>query len=252
VQQVENSEVSKTNIEIQFDIQKRLYIICVLVLHKHIQKVLQMSLSTHIKNLINSSSDSQLLSVRLPSTSVNLIDELASELDKTRSDLITTFIHGGIEELEKQLSKTRAGEVSLEIANSERTNNDVRYFMLNTNYNNSEADHYTMLENEEASAFYKDWKKNISYLHENDVVFLYQSGNGICGYGLADKDLIKRDHEGNKNECYSRKLNKFKRATKPITAKACKDATKSNLNFRKTMVSLTKEQGEALIAKLNS
>ncbi|POZ49791.1 hypothetical protein [Methylovulum psychrotolerans] len=211
-----------------------------------------MSVSTHIKNLINSSSDSQLLSVRIPSTTVNLIDELASELDKTRSDLIITFIHGGVEELEKQLSETRARETPSEIESSERTNSDVRYFMLNTNYNNSEADHYTMLENEEASAFYSDWKEKIANLHENDVVFLYQSRNGICGYGFADKELIMRDHEGQKNECYSRKLNKFKRATKPITAKACRDATKSNLNFRMTMVSLTKEQGEALIAKLNS
>lgn len=211
-----------------------------------------MSLSTHIKNLINTPSDSQLLSVRLPSITVNLIDELASALDKTRSDLITTFIHGGIEELEKQLSEARARGESQEYDSSERTDSNVRYFMLNTNYNNSEADHYTMLENEEASAFYAHWKENIAYLNENDVIFLYQSGNGICGYGLADRELIKRDHEGSKNECYSRKLNQFVRATKPISAKACKDATKSNLNFRKTMVSLTKDQAEALITKMNT
>ncbi|MCG6200432.1 hypothetical protein [Psychromonas antarctica] len=211
-----------------------------------------MSLTTHIKNLINTPSDSQLLSVRIPSITVNLIDELASALDKTRSDLITTFINGGIEELEKQLSVTRAQNESPEIENSERTDSDARYFMLNTNYNNSEEDHYTMLENEEASAFYAHWKENIAYLKENDIVFLYQSGNGICGYGLADKELIKRDHEGKKNQCYSRKLNQFVRATKPITAKACKDATKSNLNFRNTMVSLTKDQGKALISKLSA
>ena len=210
-----------------------------------------MSLATHIKNLINTPSDSQLLSVRLPSITVNLIDELAAAIDKTRSDLITTFIHGGIEELERQLSNTKAQE-SLEIDDSEKTGSEVRYFMLNTNYNNSESDHYTMLENKEAAAFYKPWKENIAYLKENDIVFLYQSGNGICGYGFADKELVKRDHEGNKNERYSRSLNNFVRATKPITAKACKDATKSNLNFRKTMVSLTKEQGEALIARLSA
>ncbi|MFM8340616.1 MAG: hypothetical protein ACKN9F_00180, partial [Methylomonas sp.] len=155
-----------------------------------------MSLSTHIKNLINIPSDSQLLSVRLPSTTVNLIDELASAIDKTRSELITTFIHGGIEELEKQL------ELPSEVERYEPSTEE-RYFMLNTNFNNSEADHYTMLENVEASAFYSGWKENIECLQENDVIFLYQSGNGICGYGLAGKELIKRDHEGKKNECYS-------------------------------------------------
>jgi len=210
-----------------------------------------MSLATHIKNLINTPSDSQLLSVRLPSITVNLIDELAAAIEKTRSDLITTFIHGGIEELERQISDTKSQE-AMEIDDSERIGSEVRYFMLNTNYNNSESDHYAMIENEEAAAFYSHWKQNIAYLKENDIVLLYQSGSGICGYGFAGKELIKRDHEGNKNECYSRKLNNFVRATKPITAKACKDATRSNLNFRKTMVLLTKEQGEALIARLSA
>ena len=108
-----------------------------------------------------------------------------------------------------------------------------------------------MLENEEASAFYSPAKKNIDYLRENDRVFLYQSRNGLCGYGRADKTLIIRDHNGHKGECHSRKLNDFKRVKKPITAKNCRDATKSNLPFRNTMSQLTKAQGEALIAVIS-
>jgi len=92
-----------------------------------------MSLATHIKNLINTPSDSQLLSVRLSIITVNLVDELASALGKTRTDLFTTMIHGGIEELEKQLSEARDREGASEIESSERTDNNVRYFMLNTN-----------------------------------------------------------------------------------------------------------------------
>lgn len=204
-----------------------------------------MTLAVHIKELINSPTESQLLSVRLPSTTVNYLDELASVIGKTRSELISTFIHGGIAELEKQLSNVSEDAPHFEPEQVESS--EPRYFLLNTNYNNSEADHYNMLENEEAAAFYGHWKENISYLKEGDIVFLYQSGNGICAYGSADKDLIKRDHEGQKNECYARKLNNFVRLQKPFTAKSCKDATKTNLNFRMTMVSLSKKQAESLL-----
>ncbi|RTR40910.1 hypothetical protein EKG38_03060 [Shewanella canadensis] len=207
-----------------------------------------MSLSTQIKNMISTPSDSQLLSIRIPTTTVNQLEELAQILEKTRSELISTFIDGGLEELEKQLSDARNEKA---LASDTNTESKSRYFLLNTNYNNSHQDHYTMLENEEASAFYGNWKENIAYLEDGDVVFLYQSGNGIVGYGYSDGKLIKRDHEGSPGEWYSRKLNNFVRLDKPLTAKACKDTTKSNFNFRMTMVSLSKEQGEALLSKLN-
>ena len=61
-----------------------------------------LTLSTHIKNLLNTQNDSQLLSARLPSVLINQVDELAQSLDKSRSDLIATFIAGGVDELEKQ------------------------------------------------------------------------------------------------------------------------------------------------------
>ena len=212
---------------------------------------LDMSLETGIKNLLSSATtaDSQLLSVRVPPSMINQIDELASELNKTRSDLVTVFISGGIEELVRQLNEKDIKENFFGIKDAE-SNKDTRYFLLNTNFNNSEADHFTMLENGEASAFNKPWKKYVEYLREGDVVFLYQSGYGIRGYGLADKELIIRDHNGNKNEWYSRKLNNFISDFDPVTAKKCKEVTKSNPVFRRTMVALTKAQGEALISEI--
>lgn len=211
-----------------------------------------MSLETGIKNLLSSATtaDSQLLSVRVPPSMINQIDELASELNKTRSDLVTVFISGGIEELVKQLNEKDIKENFFGIEDTQ-SNKDIRYFLLNTNFNNSESDHFKMLENGEASAFYKPWKKYIKYLKEGDIVFLYQSGYGIRGYGLVDKELIVRDHNGNKDEWYSRKLNSFVSGFDPITAKRCKEVTKSNLVFRRTMVALTKAQGEALISEIN-
>lgn len=209
-----------------------------------------MSLETGIKNLLSntSSSDSQLLSVRVPPSMVNQIDELAFELNKTRSDLVTVFINGGISELLKQLNEKDTKESFFEEYSE---GNDTRYFLLNTNYNNSQSDHYTMLENNEASAFYKPWKKYIENLRAGDIVFLYQSGHGICGFGAADEHLIIRDHNGDKDEWYSRKLNNFVSDFEAITAKRCKEITKSNHVFRRTLVSLNKSQGEAIISVIN-
>ncbi|HHF3030818.1 TPA: hypothetical protein ACPJ05_004568 [Vibrio diabolicus] len=204
-----------------------------------------MTLANHIKNMLNTPSDSQLLSTRLATTTVNKLDELAQELEKTRSELITTFIEGGIDELEKQLEAQKTNETF----SDESLAADKRYFLLNTNFNNSETDHYTMLENEEASAFYEHWKENITHLREGDIVFLYQSSVGIVAYGFVSGSLIKRDHDGNKNEWYSKKLDNFVRLDKPLTAKGCKEVTKTNFNFRMTMVSLSQAQGDALMSK---
>lgn len=209
-----------------------------------------MTLATHIKNMINTPSDSQLLSIRLPTTTVNQLEELAQVLAKTRSELISTFIEGGLVELEKQLTELQDETITPETEGV--VSDEPRYFLLNTNYNNSPEDHYTMLENGEASAFYEGWKENIAHLNEGDIVFLYQSGVGIVGYGTADKDLLVRDHQGNKDEWYARKLNDFVRLTNPLTAKGCKDATKSNFNFRMAMVSLSSSQGDALLQKFKA
>jgi hypothetical protein len=183
--------------------------------------------------------------MRIESSIVNQIDELASELDKSRSGLISVFITGGIEELLKQLEPP--GKDIAPISNDEQ---NIRYFLLNTNFNNTPTDHFLMLKNGEAAAFYEGYKENIDRLRENDIVFLYHSGHGICGYGEADSELKIEDHEGNKNERYSRVLNSFISNFKPITAKTCKDITKSNFNFRKTMSILTNEQGEAIVKKI--
>lgn len=209
-----------------------------------------MSQSTHIKNMLKTPSDLQILSVRLPVTTVNQLDELVQTVGITRSELISTFIQGGLEELEKQIADEMLIADELleeEILRDESSTTDRRYFLLNTNFNNSQEDHYTMMQNKEASAFYGNWKKKITHLNNNDVVFLYQSGIGIVAYGYADGQLIKRDHNGKVNEWYTQKLNDFSALEKPLTAKACKDVTGSKLDFRKVMVALTEKQGMSLL-----
>jgi len=210
-----------------------------------------MSTSSRIKNLLNHKSDLQVLSLRLKPELINKLDEYAqivsalSSETVTRSGLIETFIQGGIEELEKQLAEESEGDAI--IATKDNQQEKQRFFLLNTNFKNDANDHYKMLENGEASAFYDDWKVNIENLKEGDIVFLYQSGHGIVGYGNADAYLDKREHHGKPAQCYTRKLNDFVRLDNALSARKMKDVTKTDFNFMRTMVQLNKKQGEALL-----
>lgn len=210
------------------------------------QEEILMSLSKYVKEMINHSSEStQALSIRLPETMINEIDEISQIVDESRSSLIQTFIKAGLEEVEKQLNNQENNFQPIE------TKDKQRYFLLNTAYNFDKDFHYTMLKNGEASAD-TTWKKNIEFLKEGDIIFLYQSGHGIVGYGKADTKLEIRDYQNGeellKGEWYARKLNEFVKLEKPFSAKKCKDTTKSNLNFRNGMSQLTKAQGESLYA----
>lgn len=210
-----------------------------------------MSTSSRIKNLLNHKSDLQVLSLRLKPELINKLDEYSQIISAlssetvTRSGLIETFIQGGIEELEKQLAAESDDDVVITTKDNQQEKQ--RFFLLNTNFNNDDNDHYKMLEDGEASAFYGDWKINIENLKEGDIVFLYQSGHGIVGYGNADAYLDKREHHGKPAQCYTRKLNDFVRLDVPVSARKCKEITKTNFNYRMVMVSLTKAQGEALL-----
>ena len=215
-----------------------------------------MSTSSRIKNLLNHKSDLQVLSLRLKPELINKLDEYSQTVSAltsetvTRSSLIETFIQGGIEELEKQLSKESNDDAV--ITTKDNQQEQQRFFLLNTNFTNDENDHYKMLENGEASAFYGDWKKNIERLKEDDIVFLYQSTHGIVGYGNADDYLDKREHHGKPAQCYTRKLNDFVRLNEPLSARKMKDVTKTNFNFMRVMVELNQKQGEALLSSFTA
>lgn len=215
-----------------------------------------MSISSRIDKFMNEISETdelQMISFRLKTSVINQLDEYSQTLTSiakgdevvSRSSLIEMFIEGGVEELGKKIEERRKAEGNVTV--EEDLSENRRFFLLNTNFNNSKTDHYTMLENGEASAFYGDWKKNIEYLKENDVVILYQSGHGVVGYGLADRTLERRAHEGQPNQNYTRKLNDFVRLDKPMPARKMKDVTKTNFNFMRTMVELNVKQGEALL-----
>lgn len=152
-----------------------------------------------------------------------------------------------------------ANEMLLEIAPFRVSDNPYEdlsegYYILNTNYKNSEVDHNDMLSQAKAAAYFDPWKYKIERLSKGDVVFLYQSGIGVVAIGEADGKLNKANYHGdpkNNDEEYFMKLLKFQRLTIPMSAREIKNITGVNHVFMGTMFGLDADAGKALRKNMN-
>jgi hypothetical protein len=123
------------------------------------------------------------------------------------------------------------------------------YYILNTNFSNSQQDHNDMLSNKKAAAYFGPWKFKIERLAKGDVVFLYQSGVGIVALGVADGKLMKAPYQGDSqqpDEEYFMKLRRFERVSPPLTAAEIKEITRINHVFMGTMFGLNADSGAAI------
>jgi len=123
------------------------------------------------------------------------------------------------------------------------------YFILNTNYSNSEDDHKSMLTEHIAAAYFSPWKNKIKNLSKGDIVFLYQSGNGIVAVGKAEGKLKKRNYQNNPkhvDEEFYMKLSNFHLLKIPMKASEIKEVTGVNHRFMSTMFGLDAESGKSL------
>lgn len=191
------------------------------------------------------------VSIRLPTNLSNELDELSLTLDRSKSYLLLEFIKAGIKETNALLEEKYSNPLPTEKRDSEDFLNR-KYFMLNTNYNNDEETHFSMLKNQEAAAFCKGWKEYICQLSKGDTVFLYQSGVGIVASGVVSGDLEKHEHYGTPEDKYSKSLNDFQFGFKAISAKQFKDITNGGANFRRTMVELTLSQGQKMKSEIEA
>ena len=123
------------------------------------------------------------------------------------------------------------------------------YFILNTNSSNSEDDHNSMLAEHIAAAYFSPWKNKIKNLSKGDIVFLYQSGNGIVAVGKVEGKLKKRNYQNNPkhlDEEYYMKLVNFHLLNNPMKASEIKEVTGINHRFMSTMFALDAESGKNL------
>lgn len=124
------------------------------------------------------------------------------------------------------------------------------YYVLNTNWRNSEQDDAEMLAERKAAAFFSPWKLKISRLKRGDVVFLYRSGVGVVAAGRANGKLVMRPYQYDPqypDEEYNMDLTDFVHVSPPVTAAAMKSLTGNpGLVFRQTMFSLDPDGGAKL------
>lgn len=206
-------------------------------------------MSQFLKDAINNTILNQLddtttvsISLRLPLSLSNELDELALTLDRSKSFLVTEFIKAGINETNAILEQNSANP---DITPEEDDDSGIRLprsFMLNTNYNNDPKSHFEMIKNQEAAAFCTGWKEYIDRLNIGDYVYLYQSGVGFIASGIVSGELVKSEHNGKPDDKYSKSLKDFKVGFKAISAKEFKAITSESANFRRTMVKLSSKQ----------
>ncbi len=216
-------------------------------------------MSQFLKDTINNTILNQLddtttvsISLRLPLSLSNEIEELALTLDRSKSFLITEYIKAGIKETNAILEKNSANPTITIDDEQEDSNLKLpRSFMLNTNYNNDHKTHFEMIENQEAAAFCSGWKEYINRLSVGDIVFLYQSGVGFIAVGEVSGELVKSEYDHVPENKYSKSLKNFKVGFKAISARKFKAMSDESTNFRRTMVELSSKQACDLSSEIN-
>ncbi len=124
------------------------------------------------------------------------------------------------------------------------------YHLVNTNIRSGQEYHDDMLKNKRAAAYYTPPKYLIRNIKKSDIVFLYQSGEGVVAYGRAMDFHRITDWQGDKNEQYYVELDKFKIIDPPLTAGELRETAEYHVPLIGTYTSIRKEAGEALVKEL--
>lgn len=164
--------------------------------------------------------------VRMPKELDSVVDELAKHLSLTKQEMLLHLIQEGVSVASEEM---KFDEVE------EQTQESCNFHVLNTNKRHSIDDHEEMLREGIAAAFYEPWKFNIDRVKKNDVVFLYENGVGIVAYGKGTGEVLKKDHNGNADECHYQKLSGYSVLKKPLPASEVKKILNRNVVFLRTM-----------------
>lgn len=205
-----------------------------------------MSIAAFINKKSLQKAETEAVTVRLASTTVAEIDEFSLTLGTTRQEVITELLEdalrGALAIYEKEQNKGALMPLA-----EETTKDTQRYFLLNTNKKNDPADHFYMHSKGVAAAFYDNWNTKIDGLRKGDIVFLYESGMGIVGFGKASGTTEIKAKDGVDGVVHEQKLEPYNQV-QPLSAREIKKLTGANLCYLQTMVRVNSEAG-ALIEK---
>ena len=175
--------------------------------------------------------------VRMPKELLSFIEELAEQLVLSKQEVLLKLIEEG--------ASVAKDELKLDVIDEDNSSN---FQILNTNKGHSIGDHEMMLKDGIAAAFYKPWKKNIDRINKDDLIYLYENGKGIVAYGKGTGITLKKDHDGNKDECHYQELTEFKVLKTPFSASEIKKILNRNVVFLRTMSGMP--DGQKLLDKI--
>jgi len=204
-----------------------------------------MDLDTLLKVAKSKKEETVSVTVRLSVELNSVIEDLAeNELNTSKQKTLVALIEEGVKYLEKTLNINEMEEIKEEEKSK-------KYFhLLNTNKSNDSNDGIRMCTEGIASSFYDPWKFEINKMKKDDIVFLYENGVGIIGYGIADGNVIITDRNGDNNEMYYQNLKKFKKLKTPFPASEIKKVLNGKITFLRTRTSIS--NGEKLYEKLET
>lgn len=173
--------------------------------------------------------------VRIPESLHAFIETLANDLDLTRQETMLKLLEQGAEVAQKTLEDVEKKELERLSENDADPLITSNFHVLNTNKVHSDENPAWMLSKGIAAAFYNPWKWNINRIKENDIVYLYENGKGIVGYGKGTGEVKVCDCDGDENECHYQELQDFKTLAKPLSAADVKKILDRNVVFLRTM-----------------
>ncbi|HIF5739592.1 MULTISPECIES: EVE domain-containing protein [Enterobacter] len=184
--------------------------------------------------------------MKVPADIDMFASDVAAQLDVSKHEVLVAMLRDGADIARERYAREDALQTSDPLPNDD---NNLNYFMLNTNKSQDEDTHNWMVEDKIAAAFCDPWKFKIERIKDGDIVFHYESGAGIVGFGTAVGKVQKTNYYGNDGDTFFYKLENYKKLDNPVPAKKIKEMLNRKIPFASTLINL--RDGEVLKAALS-
>lgn len=179
--------------------------------------------------------------MKVPADIDMFASDVAAQLDVSKHEVLVTMLRDGADIARERYEKEDA---SLASETSLDEGSHINYFMLNTNKSQDENTHNWMIKDKVAAAFSSPCKFKIERIKPNDIIFHYESGMGIVGFGTAVGKVEKTEFYGKPEDTYYYKLENYLKLDEPIAAKKIKEILNRKIPFASTLISI--RDGEVL------
>lgn len=175
------------------------------------------------------------VSVRISQDENDILQNIAAHVGTSRQEVVHQLIK--LHAIPAWLALQASGQEKNSLISERKS----EYFILNTNKTNSKSDHELMINDGIAATFEDGYIGKIDRIQKGDIVFLYESGQGIIACGIATGESIDEEEPekyGHKSMRYQY-LKNFRRFSSPVSAKEVKRIVGRSISFVQTLASIS-------------